>query len=232
MSEASEKLEGLTEIAIFPLPIVLLPKELLPLHIFEPRYRMMLHDTRSGNGMFGLNFFEPPEEFIDRPAIGSVGCIAEVREVYTLPDQRSNILTLGLERYKIESYVESEKPYLVATIRTFKDAPGDDEATAAASDEVFTLFERVAKAAFKMSGNRGAFPEMPKADPETLSFLITAAFSLDNPTKYEFLEMGSTLERLGRLRKILSEAVDKMEESADVQSAAATNGHGRKKIDL
>ncbi|NJR43316.1 MAG: hypothetical protein HC767_12330 [Akkermansiaceae bacterium] len=58
----------------------------------------------------------------------------------------------------------------------------------------------MAKAAFKLSGNRGRFPEVPRAEPEQLSFLVAAAFNLENDVKSQFLELTSTSERLHRLK--------------------------------
>ena len=91
---------------------------------------------------------------------------------------------------------------------------------------------RVAEAAHKLSGERGAFPEIPQAEPQALSFLVTAAFNLENDMKYEMLETRSTSERLTKLREILVQAVDKMEESAKINEIAKTNGHTNKKIDI
>ena len=79
---------------------------------------------------------------------------------------------------------------------------------------------------------RGRFPEIPKTEPEQLSFLVTAAFNLDNELKYQMLEITSTTSRLEKLRDILNQAVDKMEESADIFKVAQKNGHSRKKIEL
>jgi hypothetical protein len=98
------------------------------------------------------------------------------------------------------------------------------------ADEVFDLFSRVAKAAFQLGGGRGTFPEIPKAEPAQLSFLVTAAFNLDSEVKTGLLEMTSTQERLSRLRGILVEAVDKMEAKAEIVKAAQTNGHSKKKL--
>ena len=100
------------------------------------------------------------------------------------------------------------------------------------SDEVFTLFQRMAKAAFKMSGNRGSLPEIQRADPEALSFLITAAFNFENDKKYRLLEMTSTLERLQELKEVLDAAVIRIEESAEIQAVSRSNGHSKTKIDF
>lgn len=232
MSEASDKVESIKRIALFPLPLVLLPHEILPLHIFEPRYQEMLKDIELESNLFGISFFEPKDSFSDKPEIGSTGCVAEVREVQTMEDGRSNILTAGVIRYRLLSYVDLEKPYLTAEVEFFEDAEADEAKLAPAADEIFDLFERVAKAAYDLSGNRGPFPEIQKSDPERLSFIVTAAFSLDNELKYKLLETDSTMERFERLRGILKAAVGAMEESAGIHKAAQTNGHSKKKIDI
>lgn len=232
MSEASEKVLGIKQLPLFPLPLVLLPNEVLPLHIFEPRYRQMLTDIELRRNLFGVTFFDAEEGFPDKPALGSVGCAAEVRETNTLPDGRSNIITSGVIRYRLIKYLDLDTPYFSCEVEFFEDDIEDVELIRPVADEVYDLFERIAKAAFKLSGSRGNFPEIPKAEPEQLSFLVTAAFNLDNDVKYKMIEMTSTTERLTKLRSILSQAVDKMEANAETVMAAQTNGHSTKKIDL
>ena len=232
MSEASDKVSGIKQLPLFPLPLVLLPSEILPLHIFEPRYRQMLRDIELRRNIFGVTFFEADPSDLDRPELGTVGCAAEVRERNTLPDGRSNIVTSGLIRYRLLDYADAGTPYFMGDVEFFEDEAEDTALVEPVADEVFDLFGRVAKAAFKLGGGRGTFPEIPKAEPEQLSFVVTAAFNLDNDVKYRLIEMTSTIERLTKLRGILLQAVDKMEENADTVKAAQTNGHSNKKIDL
>jgi Lon protease-like protein len=232
MSEASEKVLGIKQLPLFPLPLVLLPNEVLPLHIFEPRYRQMLTDIELRRNLFGVTFFDAESGFPDKPAIGSVGCAAEVRETNMLPDGRSNIITSGVIRYRLVEYVDVGTPYLSGEVEFFEDAKEDADIVQPLADDVYELFERIAKAAFKLSGNRGSFPEIPRTEPEQLSFLVTAAFNLDNDVKYKMIELTSTIERLSKLRNILTQAVGKMETSAETVTAAQSNGHSKKKIDL
>lgn len=232
MSEALEKVSGIERLAIFPLPLVLLPNEILPLHIFEPKYRQMLQDVQLGRNVFGINYFDEQSVFTDRPPVGSIGCAAEVREFETMPDLRSNILTAGVIRYRLLEYVDDGTPYLMANVEFFEDVPGDELQADELADEVFELFERVAKAAFKLSGNRGSLPQIERSDAEPMSFLVAAAFNLDNMLKLRMLEISSTIERLDRLKDILLPASLKMEESVDIYNASKTNGHSKKKIDI
>lgn len=232
MSEAFEKILGIKQLPLFPLPLVLLPNELLPLHIFEPRYRQMLKDIELRRNVFGITFFDPESSLGDRPEVGTIGCSAEVRESQLMPDGRSNILTTGLVRYRLLKYVEAGTPYFTGEVEFFEDDPEDAATIEPLAHEVHELFARVAKAAFNLSGGRGEYPEVPAADPEPLSFLVTAAFNLDNNMKTRLLEMTSTSKRLSKLRGILKKAVGKMEESADLHKLAQTNGHSKKNIDL
>src|SRR6185503_14698604 len=106
MSEAYDKVRGVTELPIFPLALVLFPGVPLPLYIFEPRYRQMLNDVHAGNNLFGVSYFDASTSDREAPAVGTVGCVAEVTETQGLPDGRSNILTVGIIRYRIEEYVD------------------------------------------------------------------------------------------------------------------------------
>ena len=232
MSEVLERVKGIKQIPLFPLPLVMLPNELLPLHIFEDRYRQMLRDVENGSKYFGQLLFEPNDYSVVSPAVGTIGCLAELRESEMLPDGRSNILTLGIVRFRLLDYVETEKLYLTGDVEFFQDDPEDAKRVGPLADDVFGLFERMAKAAFSMSSNRGEFPEIQKTDPESLSFLITAAFNFDNEKKYSLLEMTSTASRLMQLKDILQSTVGKMEESAEILTAARSNGHSRKKLDI
>ena len=232
MSENLEKVRGVKQLPIFPLPIALLPGELLPLHIFEPRYRQLLDDIKLEKNLFGLSFFDAANSEASRPGIGSLGCAAEVRETQTLEDGRSNIITIGVVRYLVEDYVEADEPYLVAEVSFFEDRAENEAAIKPLADEVFKLFMRIANAAHDMSGERGRFPELPQAEPQQLSFLVAAAFNLEPELKYELLETRSTSTRLRRLREILQKSVERAEENAEITKVAKTNGHSKKKIDL
>lgn len=232
MSDALTKVSGLSHIPIFPLPLVMLPNELLPLHIFEEKYRQMLRDIETKRNIFGVTLFEPTESFIERPPLGSIGCAGEIREAEMLDDGRSNILTFGLIRYRLIEYVDLGDEYLVGDVEYFEDEPDTTGSVELVADEVFSLFERLAKAAFKMGGSRGQMPDIQRADPESLSFLVTAAFNFDNERKYNLLEMTSTVERLSELKKVLDQAVGQIEESAEIQTVSKTNGHSKKKLDL
>ena len=232
MSEASDKVRGLSDLPLFPLPVVLFPGVPLPLHIFEPRYRQMLLDIRVANNLFGLAYFDPTSAEGERPPVGHIGCVAEVTETQTFPDGRSNILTLGVIRYRIDSYVESGAPYLVAQVTYFEDDEEDESLLAGAAKEVAETFTRIAQAVRTINDERAALPDISNTEPQRLSFLVAAAMEIDADLKQELLELRSTSERLQRLRGMLAIAVKGYEERARIHELAKSNGHGGKRIEI
>jgi ATP-dependent Lon protease len=232
MSEASDKVRGLSDLPLFPLPVVLFPGVPLPLHIFEPRYRQMLIDIRLSNNLFGLAYFDSSTSESEVPPPGHVGCVAEVTETQTFPDGRSTILTLGVIRYRIESYVERGDPYLVARVSYFEDDDEDESMLAATAREVAETFTRIAQAVRTINDERASLPDITDTEPQRLSFLVAAAMEIEADVKQELLELRSTSERLERLREMLNIAVKGYEERARIHELAKSNGHGGKRIEL
>jgi ATP-dependent Lon protease len=232
MSEASDKVRGLSDLPLFPLPVVLFPGVPLPLHIFEPRYRQMLLDIRLANNLFGLAYFDPTSAEGEAPPVGQIGCVAEITETQTFPDGRSNILTLGVIRYRIDSYVDSGAPYLVAHVTYFEDDEEDESRLAGAAKEVAETFTRIAQAVRTINDERAALPDISNTEPQRLSFLVAAAMEIDADLKQELLELRSTSERLQRLRGMLAIAVKGYEERARIHELAKSNGHGGKRIEI
>lgn len=220
------------ELPLFPLPVVLFPGVPMPLHIFEPRYRRMLEDIQLRDNLFGLSYFDVSASESTVPSVGHIGCVAEVTEVEPLPDGRSNILTVGLIRYRVESYMEHGDPYLVGRVTFFEDEPEEEAELSRNAQEVSALFHRIALAVRIINDERASLPEIPDVDPEQLSFLVAAAMEIDTDVKLELLEMRYTSERLKRLRDLLARALPNYEERARMHRIAKSNGHAGKKIDL
>lgn len=232
MSEAMDRVRGVRELPVFPLPVVLFPGVPLPLHIFEPRYREMISDIRVSNNFFGLSYFDPSTSDKEIPPPGHVGCVAEVTEVQPLPDGRSNVLTIGLIRYRLEEYVETAGLYLVARVSFFEDDEEDDESLSDRSREVAETFTRIARAVRILNDERATLPDISDTEPQRLSFLVAAAMEIDADLKQELLELRSTGQRLRRLRDMLVRAVTNYEERARVHELAKGNGHSGRKVEM
>jgi ATP-dependent Lon protease len=232
MSEASDKVQEVHELPLFPLPVVLFPGVPLPLHIFEPRYRQMLSDIGGSNNLFGLAYFDSANSETEVPPKGHIGCVAEVTETQTFPDGRSNILTFGVIRYRIDSYIERGDPYLVAKISYFEDDDEDPSSLADSSRDVADTFTRIAQAVRTINDERTNLPDISDTEPQRLSFLVAAAMEIESDLKQELLELRSTSERLERLRGMLTLAVKGYEERARVHEVAKRNGHSGRKLEI
>jgi ATP-dependent Lon protease len=226
MNESFERVRGVRELPLFPLPLVLFPGMSLPLHIFEERYRQMLADVRASNNLFGLSYFDINTATNTRPSIGHVGCAAEVVEAQLLPDGRSNILTVGLIRYRLVEYVEAGEPYLVGRVEFFEDEREDEELLLERARHVSELFTRIARAVRNLNDDRAGLAELPDAEPERLSFLVAAAMELDAEAKQSLLDLRSGTERLERIGNLLTQVVGTYEERARKHKLAKGNGHG------
>ena len=232
MSESLDKVRGVHELPLFPLPVVLFPGMPMPLHIFEERYRQMLTDIRASNNLFGLSYFDSSASEKDIPPTGHIGCVAEITETQGLPDGRSNVLAVGIVRYQVEDYVERDDPYLVVRVNFFEDEDEGTQKLHADAREVAAMFMRVANAIRVTNDERGNLPDITDTEPQKLSFLVAAAMELEPDVKQQLLELRSTSERLHRLGDFLARVVKSYEERARLHSIAKGNGHGGKQVDL
>jgi Lon protease-like protein len=103
-------------IPLFPLPgVVLFPGTLLPLHVFEPRYRVMLVHALRGDRVLGMSMIDGSAEPADPPALVPLGGAGRIVEEEELEDGRFNIILEGLYRYRILAE-EPTSPYRSATV--------------------------------------------------------------------------------------------------------------------
>src|SRR4028119_1240665 len=102
------------ELPIFPLSVVLFPGMPLPLHIFEPRYRLMMSRVLDGDRTFGVALIVDGLEGFPSTLPAPIGCTAEIVEDTVLPDGRMNLQSEGRRRFRLLS-VRGEDGYLIGT---------------------------------------------------------------------------------------------------------------------
>jgi uncharacterized protein len=180
-------------IPIFPLSSVLVPGLVLPLHIFEPRYRQLVADVMSqpeDDRGFGVIAIREGREVGDDGvrALFDVGTIASLREVTPYEDGRSDIVTVGSERFRIHRLVEGQ-PYMQAEVSILDEEPGDSVDSLA--DAVAQRFSEY-RALLSEDDDDIELPE----DPRVLSYLVGAAVVADLPGRQGFLEAPTDAERL------------------------------------
>jgi Lon protease-like protein len=209
---------------LFPLPVVLFPGVPLPLHIFEPRYREMLGDCLAADRVFGLLY--RPDEGAERTLLrGHVGCVAYIDESTTLPDGRSNVIVRGMERFALERFVESARPYDVGEVSAYEDDAESRGPLEQLATQVGDLFGRVGHAARTLGDDRDPLPSLPE-DPALLSFAIASMIDLEGEVRQRLLASRSPTGRLRELEELLSGAIGALELRAAVHDRAKTNGHG------
>lgn len=222
-----DEAEGL--LPIFPLAVVLVPGELLPLHIFEERYKALMKSALEGSRLFGLSYVDRAEVGAESlPALGSIGCEAQINAVVPVGDGRMNLLSVGTGRYIIHGF-EQTKPFLIARVERFNDAESDHPELPKVAARVKDLFNRLASAARSVSGE-AADIEPPDLDagPEMVSFLVAANLAIESAAKQEMLEMTDTLLRLDLLEERLARMVTAFEYRAEMAGKSKSNGHGKK----
>src|SRR3954469_10817515 len=125
-----------SEIPLFPLPnVALFPAALLPLHIFEPRYRAMVSDALDGERLIGMVMLRPGWEahYELAPDVYSVGCAGFITHADRLPDGRYNIMLRGLEKFRINSERRARngvEAYRIAQVDTIAERPVDPDRAA------------------------------------------------------------------------------------------------------
>jgi Lon protease-like protein len=111
---------------LFPLPnVVLFPHVMLPLHIFEPRYRQMTADALAGDHLLALVLLRPgwEEDYEGRPPVHSVACLGKIVAEQRLPDGRYNLLLRGLSRGRICDEVSTGQLYRTVRLELFGAEP-------------------------------------------------------------------------------------------------------------
>ncbi|MBC7896421.1 MAG: LON peptidase substrate-binding domain-containing protein [Cytophagaceae bacterium] len=211
-------------IPLFPLPLVLFPKAVQPLHIFEPRYRQMLADCLASNREFGV-ICRAPESHEEDITPGTVGCMARVESTQPLSDGRSNIMVIGGDRFEFRSLVEMGTPYHSASVEGVIDIEVDGAALVPVAGSVREVFGRAGHAARTMQDDASALPELPE-DPAELSFAVAQYVDLPLEFRQRLLTSRSPLDRLTMLAGTLGPMVSQLEVGAQVHARARTNGHG------
>ena len=190
------------ELPLFPLPdVVLFPSDVLPLHIFESRYRMMLQSVLETDRRFGIVRWDPRSQ-----SMASIGCCAEVIQHQTGEDGRSNIVTLGQQRFRVLN-VTRDTPFRSAMVSWIEDDPVDDmKSLHSLTESVASALRDVVELTAKLTDSPASLPEDLPDLPRELSFWIGA--HLGGPVadqQQELLELTSTRSRLEQEFNILDE---------------------------
>ena len=197
----------MAEIGLFPLGIVLLPTERVPLHIFEPRYRELIGECIESDAEFGLLY-------ADEGGIREVGTRARVETVLErFDDGRLNIVVVGGDRFVVERLTEG-RSFMTAEIADVEDEPGDvAEETRTSAAGAFRALAAIA----------GAEVEVDEETDE-LSFALASQVELAADEKQFLVESRSEQERLERVAELLDNARRTLIATRELNDVAKKNG--------
>jgi len=191
---------------LFPLGAVLYPGMLLPLHIFEERYRQLVRDLLDGPDprRFGVIAIRKGRETgIDGVhSLYEVGCSATLRRVEQHEDGRFDIVTVGTQRFKLLSLDET-RPYLQGEVELLDDDVTDDVAAAPLVRTVQAAFRGYLDDLTEWGGATVRIEELPD-EPALLSFIVAAAVIIDLTERQGLLAEPDTLRRLNMQRALLA----------------------------
>jgi ATP-dependent Lon protease len=208
MDDAGERLIGL-----FPLGIVLLPGEVVPLHIFEERYKALIGE-RLEDGVFGIVLAE-------EDSVRECGTSARVvRLIEEMDDGSMSILVEGVRRFRIVKVFtpdDAQAEYLTAEVEYYRDS--QPEGSLMLREAVLEVYARMLALMDVQD------PREPSGE-ESLSFRIAAAVDFGAPLKQELLESLSEEQRLETLLTVMSALLPRLELRKEREDAIRGNGKG------
>lgn len=196
-----------TTLPLFPLGSVLFPGVVMPLRVFEPRYRQLVEDLQAlpegVDQRFGVVAIRDGRE-VGEGSVRSVyeyGCTAQLSTVDAADDGSYALVTTGVERFRVLSADLVGTPYPTAEVELLTDSPGEDaDSLRTPATAQFLGYQRA------LSGLRGVrvgpLPQLPD-DPTVLSYLIAATMIIDLREKHSLLAAADTATRLRREQALL-----------------------------
>jgi Lon protease-like protein len=193
---------------LFPLGLVMLPGELVPLHIFEERYKQMIGECLDQDREFGILWMADDE-------LKEVGCAARITRVLEkFDDGRMNILVEGTTPFRMERRI-GDMAYPAGDVVLLDDEPDEDEVALEHARTTYAdLVEEVTDS---------------RPEPETLSGLgaygMAATVDINPAAKQALLELRSEPARLEQIESLFAEALRRIRTAAKVAEQASGNGH-------
>jgi uncharacterized protein len=194
---------------LFPLGTVLYPGMVLPLHIFEERYRQLVHDLLDSPEprRFGvIAIREGRETGADGvTSLYDIGCVTGLREATRHDDGRFDLVTVGTERFRLGE-LDRSQPYLRAEVEPVPDDVADEAAAALAAAAVQATFRTYLDALVERGGATVRVADLPD-EPVLLSYVIAAAMIIDLPQHQALLAEPDVETRLEAEQALLSREI-------------------------
>jgi Lon protease-like protein len=189
------------DLPLFPLHTVLFPGMVLPLHIFEERYKLMINRCLEGERPFGVLLIREGTEVGDRAVPCQVGTTTVIAGVSRLEDGRMNIVTIGSERFRLRA-IRHDQPYLVGDAEPWPLTGANAELARDQVGPVRALFAHYLSLLALAQGQRMNVDERP-TDPRLLALLVAITLQLPLPQKQYLLDQPTVSHMLLAERAIM-----------------------------
>jgi uncharacterized protein len=193
---------------MFPLGSVLVPGMLLPLHVFEPRYRQLVHDCLAGDGEFGVVLIERGSEVGGGDVRTDAGTMARIVRADETPDGRFAVAAVGVRRIRVERWLE-DSPYPRAEVADWPDVP--TEVLSGELDDVAALLRRAAALRAELGEPAAPLDLDLATDTVTAGYQATAAAPLGPADRQVLLCAASVPARIALMRDLLADHVEMLE---------------------
>jgi Lon protease-like protein len=198
---------------LFPLGIVLLPSEVVPLHIFEERFKLMIGECIETDGEFGI-------VWLSDDGLREVGCTARVSQVLKeLEDGRMNILIAGGKPFRLLRRID-DMPYPAGDIEILEDAGPAASSEAAFVELASEAHERYSDLVEHVTDERPSPDDLEDLD----AYGMAATIEFDAAPKQELLELRSEQERLAQVRDLFVSTMKRITEAEEAGELARSNG--------
>lgn len=191
---------------LFPLGTVLFPGALLPLHIFEPRYRLLIRRCIERQLPFGVVLIRNGQEVGGGAEPYEVGTEAKIVAESELPNGRSYIVTRGERRFAVESLIDDAEPYLVGRVRYLDEPEGADalDHASVAREALGAYLLAVVAVTEDSRGERALGDDLRDAPPSDLAYRIAGSLAVDAIQQQALLELETASARLEEETRILN----------------------------
>jgi Lon protease-like protein len=197
------------EIPLFPLPsLVFFPGVMLPLHIFEERYKAMIRTCVQENAPFGVVLVEGESE--SASTIRRVGVLGRVVQVERFDDGRMNILTEGEARFRVVKFL-GQHPHWRALVELLDDEREPEPVLESLGEQMASLYLDAYRKGLELTGKEGGELRLPTS-PIDLSYMVAYVLDMDLDAKQALLETTSGRERLRLLIRYLTDANTKLDQ--------------------
>lgn len=190
---------------MFPLGSVLLPGAVLPLHVFEPRYRRLVADcVEAPEHEFGVVLIERGNEVGGGDFRRTVGTVARMVEVAQMPDGRFAVMCVGTRRIRVNTWLPDD-PYPLADVDEWPDEAPDDPDAAVLVERIAPVVRRLMALALELGDQVGDPQEEISPDPLLASYHLAGLAPLSVTDRYDLLLQPGPVARLRLLSERLAD---------------------------